>query len=67
MKAAQIKIETSNTTPKYSDVTEGWQINLINTAFSYSFIDEADKFYPNKNATRGEIFNIAKRILKSKN
>ncbi|MBP7773718.1 S8 family serine peptidase [Candidatus Gracilibacteria bacterium] len=66
MKAAGIKIETSNTTPKYSDVTEGWQINLINTAFSYSFIDEADKFYPNRNATRGEIFNMAKRILKSK-
>ena len=41
-------------------------IGIVNTAFSYSFIDAADNFYPNKNATRGEIFNMAKRILKSK-
>lgn len=66
LKAAGIKIEES-TTSKYSDVTVAWQKNLVNTAFSYSFIDDTEMFYPNKNATRGEIFNMAKRILKSQN
>lgn len=67
MKAAGIKIDESGVTPKYSDVTIAWQINVVNTAFSYSFIDESTNFFPNKNATRGEIFNMAKRILKSQN
>jgi hypothetical protein len=66
MKAAGIKINESSTVSKYSDVTIAWQINLVNTAFSYSFIDDTDKFRPNDKATRGEIFNMAKRILKSK-
>jgi hypothetical protein len=67
MKAAGIKIDESNVTSQYSDVTIAWQINVVNAAFSYSFIDESANFYPNKNATRGEIFNMAKRILKSQN
>lgn len=67
MKAAGIKIDESGMPSKYSDVTIAWQINLVNTAFSYSFIDASDSFYPNKKATRGEIFNMAKRILKSQN
>lgn len=66
MKAAGIKVQEWGAS-KYADVTVPWQINIVNTAFSYSFIDAADSFYPNKNATRGEIFNMAKRILKSKN
>ncbi len=65
MKAAGIKIDESGAPSKYSDVTEAWQINLVNTAFSYSFIDDTDRFRPNDKATRGEIFNMAKRILKS--
>lgn len=67
LKAAGIKIDESSSISKYKDVTEPWQINLLNTAFSFSFIDEAENFFPNKNATRGEIFNMAKRILKSIN
>lgn len=51
---------------QYKDVTIRWQINVVNTAFSYGYIDAATAFYPNKNATRGEIFNMAKRILKSR-
>ncbi len=65
MKAAGIKIQEWENS-KYADVTVSWQINIVNTAFSYSFIDTATNFYPNKNATRWEIFNMAKRILKSK-
>jgi hypothetical protein len=65
MNAAGIKTQES-TVSKYTDVTVPWQINIVNTAFSYSFIDATTNFYPNKNATRGEIFNMAKRILKSK-
>ncbi len=65
MNAAGIKTQES-TVSKFADVTVPWQINIVNTAFSYSFIDAATNFYPNKNATRGEIFNMAKRILKSK-
>jgi hypothetical protein len=65
MKAAGIKVQEWGSS-KYSDVTVPWQVNIVNTAFSYSFIDAVDMFYPNKNATRGEIFNMAKRILKSK-
>jgi hypothetical protein len=67
LKAAGIKIDESSSVSKYKDVTEPWQINLVNTAFSFSFIDESENFFPNKNATRGEIFNMAKRILKSIN
>ncbi len=67
MKAAGIKIDESSAPSKFSDVTVAWQINLVNTAFSYSFIDDTDRFRPNDTATRGEIFNMAKRILKSKN
>ncbi len=67
MKAAGIKINEPGAPSKYGDVTVAWQINLVNTAFSYSFIDDTDRFRPNDNATRGEIFNMAKRILKSKN
>lgn len=67
MRAAGIKIDESNQPSQYSDVTIAWQINLVNTAFSYSFIDDTDTFRPNDKATRGEIFNMAKRILKSKN
>lgn len=66
MKAAGIKIDESSAPSKFSDVTVAWQINLVNTAFSYSFIDDTDRFRPNDKATRGEIFNMAKRILKSK-
>lgn len=65
MNAAGIKTQESPIS-KFADVTVPWQINIVNTAFSYSFIDMATNFYPNKNATRGEIFNMAKRILKSK-
>lgn len=67
MKAAGIKIDESDKSSKYSDITIAWQINLVNTAFNYGFIDASDSFYPNKKATRGEIFNMAKRILKYKN
>lgn len=66
MRAAWIKVEDSSGVSKFTDVKEGWQINVVNTALSNGFIDLSDNFYPNKNATRGEIFNMAKRILKSK-
>lgn len=67
MKAAGISIDESDAPSNYGDVTIAWQVNLVNSAFSYSFIDEADNFYPNNKATRSEIFNIAKRILEYKN
>lgn len=64
LKAASIQIETSWST-SFLDVSEPWQVNVVNTALSYSFIDSGENFRPNQNATRGEIFNIARRILSS--
>jgi hypothetical protein len=40
-----------------------WQIKATNTAIELGFIDVEDKFYPNKKATRSEVFNMARRIL----
>lgn len=64
LKAAGIQVNTWSTS-SFSDVTVDWQINVINTALSYGFIDAGTNFNPNKNATRGEIFNMAKRIIES--
>lgn len=66
IKAAWIKIDESSSS-RFNDVSIPWHINVINTAYSYDFIDDGENFYPNKKATRGEIFNMTKRILKSKN
>ena len=64
LKAAGIEVNTWSTS-SFSDVTVEWQMNVINTALSYGFIDAGTNFNPNKNATRGEIFNMAKRILEA--
>lgn len=65
MKSAGIVVADSNGVTQFSDVKESWQINVVNTALNNGFIDLTTSFYPNKNATRGEIFNMAKRILES--
>ena len=66
MKASGITVADSNGLSQFGDVKENWQINVVNTALSKGFIDATNNFYPNKNATRGEIFNMAVRILKYK-
>jgi len=67
LKSAWIGIDISSGASKYADVTEQWQINVVNTALKYDFVDSSYSFYPNKEATRGEIFNMARRISDSKN
>lgn len=64
LKASHIPLSTSRTS-RFSDVTVEWQVNVVNTALSYGFIDAGTYFNPNKNATRGEIFAMARRILES--
>ncbi len=65
MKAAGVGVEDSNGVTQFNDVKESWQINVVNTALKNDFINLTANFYPNKNATRGEIFNMAKRILEA--
>lgn len=65
MKSAGIVVADSNGITQFSDVNESWQINVVNTALDNGFIDLTTSFYPNKNATRGEIFAMARRILES--
>ncbi len=66
LKAANIQIQEYNGISKYSDTTLAWQINVVNTALSKWIIDGTENFYPNRPATRGEIFNMARRILEQK-
>ena len=63
MKAAGVQIQEFNGISKYSDVNLAWQINVVNTALTKGFIDGTENFYPNKQATREEIFNMTRRIL----
>lgn len=66
LKAANIQIQEYNGISKYSDTMLAWQINVVNTALSKWIIDGTENFYPNRPATRGEIFNMARRILEQK-
>lgn len=50
----------------YSDVNVDWQIKLVNKALDLGIIDKTTNFRPNENATRWEIFDMTKRILKTK-
>lgn len=67
IKAAGIRIDTSKSTSKYTDVTITWQINLVNTALKYAFINGWTRFYPNSKATREEIFTMARKIAEFRN
>lgn len=66
LKWAKINIEQS-TSSNFIDVSVSWQINTINTALNKKIIDQWNYFFPNQNATRWEIFEIAKRILNLNN
>lgn len=66
MKASGVLIQEFNGISKYSDVSLAWQINVVNTALIKGFIDSTDWFYPNRSATREEIFNMARRILEAR-
>ena len=63
--ARAVKINTGwiSTSPLFLDVTESWQVSLTNKAGELDIIDKWGNFYPNQNATRWEIFEMAKRIL----
>jgi hypothetical protein len=63
LKAKKIDIKDYNFVSEFDDVKEGWQINVINTALEKNIIGYNVNFYPNRNATRGEIFNMARKIL----
>lgn len=66
MKASGILIEEFNGISKFSDVSLAWQINVVNTALIKGFINGTENFYPNRSATREEIFNMARRIKENK-
>ena len=63
LKAANITI-TESATSHFRDVTVPWQISVINTAFTAGYIDDMTEFRPTEEATRGEIFAMARRILR---
>lgn len=64
LKAAWVSVESSDENSEYfKDVSVQWQVNLVNTALNNWIIDPAKYFYPNKNATRAEIFSFARKLL----
>lgn len=62
LKWAKIEVPQS-TSSNFSDVGIPWQVNIVNTALNKKIIDQWSYFFPNQNATRWEIFEMAKRIL----
>jgi len=62
LKWAKIDV-TQFTSSNFSDVSIPWQINIVNTALNKKIVDQWNYFFPNQNATRWEIFEMAKRIL----
>jgi len=57
LRAGDIKIQ------QYSGgEIESWKINIIGTAFSLGIVDRDFDFSPDRQATRGVIFSIARKI-----
>jgi len=65
-RAVKMNTDGVSTSPLYPDVAEPWQVLLTNKSLELGIIDWWDNFNPNQFATRGEIFEMAKRILKNK-
>ncbi|MDD2516488.1 MAG: S-layer homology domain-containing protein [Candidatus Gracilibacteria bacterium] len=63
MRVIKIDSSTTSSASSFSDVTIDWQVKLTNKALELGIIDGENLFYPNQDATRGEIFEITKRIL----
>ncbi|EKE29560.1 MAG: hypothetical protein ACD_2C00148G0003 [uncultured bacterium (gcode 4)] len=63
MDAGKMNTGATMTGSSFTDVNIPWQVNITAKALDQGIIDWGSTYWPNQNATRWEVFEIAKRII----